>query len=63
MRNELIFLRHSAATITYNLKSQETNSNQFVQDNVFKMWFDGENVSADFMDIRDQPAMQERESF
>ncbi|EES1499752.1 toxin-antitoxin system antitoxin VapB [Escherichia coli] len=26
-------------------------------------WFDGENVSADFMDIRDQPAMQERESF
>ncbi len=23
-------------------------------------WFDGENVSADFMDIRDQPAMQER---
>ncbi|MCV5785089.1 AbrB/MazE/SpoVT family DNA-binding domain-containing protein, partial [Escherichia coli] len=25
--------------------------------------FDGENVSADFMDIRDQPAMQERESF
>ena len=26
-------------------------------------WFDGANVSADFMDIRDQPAMQERESF
>ncbi|HIA2935223.1 TPA: toxin-antitoxin system antitoxin VapB [Escherichia coli] len=26
-------------------------------------WFDGENVSADFMGIRDQPAMQERESF
>ncbi len=26
-------------------------------------WFDGENVSGDFMDIRDQPAMQERESF
>ena len=26
-------------------------------------WFDGENVSADFMDISDQPAMQERESF
>ncbi|WP_141010290.1 type II toxin-antitoxin system VapB family antitoxin, partial [Escherichia coli] len=26
-------------------------------------WFDGENVSADFMYIRDQPAMQERESF
>ena len=26
-------------------------------------WFDAENVSADFMDIRDQPAMQERESF
>ena len=26
-------------------------------------WFDGENVSADFRDIRDQPAMQERESF
>ncbi|BEG47993.1 toxin-antitoxin system antitoxin VapB [Escherichia coli] len=26
-------------------------------------WLDGENVSADFMDIRDQPAMQERESF
>ncbi|EJR3931132.1 toxin-antitoxin system antitoxin VapB [Escherichia coli] len=26
-------------------------------------WFDSENVSADFMDIRDQPAMQERESF
>ena len=26
-------------------------------------WFAGENVSADFMDIRDQPAMQERESF
>ena len=26
-------------------------------------WFDGENESADFMDIRDQPAMQERESF
>ncbi|HFI3382383.1 TPA: toxin-antitoxin system antitoxin VapB [Escherichia coli] len=26
-------------------------------------WFDCENVSADFMDIRDQPAMQERESF
>ncbi|HHE3234139.1 TPA: toxin-antitoxin system antitoxin VapB [Escherichia coli] len=26
-------------------------------------WFDGKNVSADFMDIRDQPAMQERESF
>ena len=26
-------------------------------------WFDGENVSADFMDIRDQHAMQERESF
>ncbi|HBN0641422.1 TPA: toxin-antitoxin system antitoxin VapB [Escherichia coli] len=26
-------------------------------------WFDGENVSADFMDIPDQPAMQERESF
>ncbi|EEU9321297.1 toxin-antitoxin system antitoxin VapB [Escherichia coli] len=26
-------------------------------------WFDGENVSEDFMDIRDQPAMQERESF
>ncbi|EOW5774694.1 TPA: toxin-antitoxin system antitoxin VapB [Escherichia coli] len=26
-------------------------------------WFDGENVSTDFMDIRDQPAMQERESF
>ena len=26
-------------------------------------WFDGENVSADFMDIRDQPVMQERESF
>ena len=26
-------------------------------------WFDGENVSADFTDIRDQPAMQERESF
>ncbi|EEC8162369.1 toxin-antitoxin system antitoxin VapB [Escherichia coli] len=26
-------------------------------------WFDGENVSVDFMDIRDQPAMQERESF
>ncbi|APJ64613.1 antitoxin [Escherichia coli] len=26
-------------------------------------WFDGENVSADFMDTRDQPAMQERESF
>lgn len=53
MRNELIFLRHSAATITYNLKSQETNSNQFVQDNVFKMWFDGENV-----DIKHSPLYQ-----
>ena len=26
-------------------------------------WFDGENVSADFMDIRDQPAMQEGNHF
>ena len=26
-------------------------------------WFDGHNVSADFMDNREQPGMQERESF
>ena len=26
-------------------------------------WFEGEKVSSYFMDIRDQPAMQERESF
>ena len=26
-------------------------------------WFDGENVSDDFMTSRDQPAMQEREAF
>ncbi|MGP3122678.1 toxin-antitoxin system antitoxin VapB [Serratia nevei] len=26
-------------------------------------WFDGEDVSADFMTSRDQPAMQEREAF
>ncbi|ECV2306882.1 antitoxin [Salmonella enterica subsp. enterica serovar Javiana] len=26
-------------------------------------WFDGENVSADFMDNREQPVVQERESF
>lgn len=26
-------------------------------------WFDGENVSADFMTSRDQPPMQEREAF
>ncbi|EAW1004122.1 AbrB/MazE/SpoVT family DNA-binding domain-containing protein, partial [Salmonella enterica subsp. enterica serovar Give] len=26
-------------------------------------WFDGNNVSADFMDNREQPGMQERASF
>lgn len=26
-------------------------------------WFDGNSVSADFMDNREQPGMQERESF
>ncbi|EMX4233999.1 toxin-antitoxin system antitoxin VapB, partial [Salmonella enterica] len=26
-------------------------------------WFDGNNVSADFMDNREQPSVQERESF
>ncbi|WP_130835890.1 toxin-antitoxin system antitoxin VapB [[Erwinia] mediterraneensis] len=26
-------------------------------------WFDGENVSADFMSTREQPAEQEREGF
>ncbi len=26
-------------------------------------WFDGEDVSADFMTSRDQPPMQEREAF
>ncbi|EKB5322683.1 toxin-antitoxin system antitoxin VapB [Salmonella enterica] len=26
-------------------------------------WFDGESVSADFMDNREQPVIQERESF
>lgn len=26
-------------------------------------WFDGEDVSADFMTSRDQPPMQERETF
>ncbi|EFE93293.1 toxin-antitoxin system antitoxin VapB [Serratia odorifera] len=26
-------------------------------------WFEGENVSADFMTSRDQPPMQEREAF
>ncbi|AZD69180.1 antitoxin VapB [Pseudomonas chlororaphis] len=26
-------------------------------------WFDGESVSADFMNERDQPAEQEREAF
>ena len=26
-------------------------------------WFDGHNVSAGFMDNREQPGMQERESF
>ncbi|EOM3422265.1 toxin-antitoxin system antitoxin VapB, partial [Shigella sonnei] len=26
-------------------------------------WFDGHSVSADFMDNREQPGMQERESF
>lgn len=26
-------------------------------------WFDGEDVSADFMTLRDQPLMQEREAF
>ncbi len=26
-------------------------------------WFDGEDVSADFMTSRDQPPMQEREEF
>ena len=26
-------------------------------------WFDGNSISADFMDNREQPGMQERESF
>ncbi|BEO21368.1 antitoxin (plasmid) [Serratia marcescens] len=26
-------------------------------------WFDGEDISADFMTSRDQPPMQERETF
>ena len=26
-------------------------------------WFDGDDVSADFMTLRDQPPMQEREAF
>ncbi|MEH3638566.1 type II toxin-antitoxin system VapB family antitoxin [Escherichia coli] len=26
-------------------------------------WFDGDSVSADFMNDREQPAVQERESF
>lgn len=26
-------------------------------------WFDGNNASADFMDNREQPSVQERESF
>jgi antitoxin VapB len=30
---------------------------------IWDSWFNGENVSDDFMDVREQPKHQERESF